>query len=87
MAARICRRLGAIRNVDLGEDVADVSADSVPADDKCVGYLGIRSARRNQTQHLHLALGEPVWVFRPAASAPRQPGLEVLKPGLKRNHW
>ena len=53
--------LGAVVEVELGEDACDVGLDGGVADDELAGDVGVGEAARDEPQHLELAwrqLGE-----------------------------
>src|SRR5690349_23094153 len=54
----IDRYLSAVRQVQLAQDVTDVSLDRVLADDQLLGDLAVGHAVGNQPQHVQLAFGQ-----------------------------
>jgi hypothetical protein len=50
--------LGAVAEVELGEDPPDVGLDRLLGDDQVAGDLGVGQPAGDERQHLGLALGE-----------------------------
>ncbi len=51
-------QLGAVVQVELGQQAADVRLDRLLADDQLVGDLAVAQSLRHLQQHLALALGD-----------------------------
>ena len=55
------------------EDAGNVVGHGLGADEKLVGYLLVRLADGYETQHLHLARGQAVWIAgRTSPGAPNR---------------
>ena len=59
-----CAGLGPVHRVRLVEDVADVVAHSPDADDQLMGYLSVRFATRNQSEHFDFSFSKARGIYR-----------------------
>jgi hypothetical protein len=50
---------GACRHAELGEDILEVAADCVVADNQRGRNLAVRLASRDEAEYLHFARGQP----------------------------
>jgi hypothetical protein len=55
VAVRERRRLGAVADAELGEDMVHMAVDGVPAADEGVRDVGVAVARRDQTEDFQFA--------------------------------
>ena len=56
--------LGTVGGAGLGEDVGDMPLRCPTAQDQFPGNLSTALARCDEAQHLHLSLGQTVWISR-----------------------
>src|SRR5262245_6906809 len=78
------RRCGAAGDVELVEDIADMSRDGLLAESEVVSDGPVRSAGRNQTEELKLTGGQPCRRTRCRASRPQTGEIQLRSEVLKR---